>query len=630
MRKTRSLRLKGLWPEAWHVARSVAAALAAYAIAVALKLESPYWAAMTSIIIIQPTGGQLLEKSFYRFVGTLIGALAGLLMLLPATSSLNLTIMLCLWLGVCVGAGNLQLYGYRSYGFMVAGFTAAVIALDGWSHPARIGEIVFARIGCIGIGIAFTTMVNISFTPRNGMKKLKLRLQEAVAASMGLVSLVLRDADHAGIGRSRHDILFMLADIEKTLDGAGAGTLDLKRRRFHIENLLVDLLSLLETSVLLEGRTGTSEEESVRIRRTLADRLDQVTSGLERAWSPIAANKEFERLVAEIGTQLPVLRDSLLALPVSLGFVLDRWDSAPPKIPVAVSRPVLRQRDWPGAVRASMRTIAAVGLTGAVWQLTGWKEGAAMMLATSIMVSVFSTHDHPSVLLSHIFRGAFVGVLLAFIFRLFVIPGQSGPFIHGLLTFPILVGGMIAKNHRKTALGAMDTMMFFLLVMQPGMPMTVSRTDFLMGGAAGLAGIGVALVSFRYVIALNPALRLRSILVSIASDLLLMTGTDSTPALERCRNRTRYRVLRMLHNARLMNRDMSAVVEGSLAALALSGFLKRFQEGSLKSPHSDRFRTMVDELGTAISISGMNPEELIPLIKEASLRFSLLEQAEGS
>jgi hypothetical protein len=172
--------------------------------------------------------------------------------------------------------------------------------------------------------------------------------------------------------------------------------------------------------------------------------------------------------------------------------------------------------------------------------------------------------------------------------------------------------------------------MFFLLVMQPGMPMTVSRTDFLMGGAAGLAGIGVALVSFRYVIALNPALRLRSILVSIASDLLLMTGTDSTPALERCRNRTRYRVLRMLHNARLMNRDMSAVVEGSLAALALSGFLKRFQEGSLKSPHSDRFRTMVDELGTAISISGMNPEELIPLIKEASLRFSLLEQAEGS
>lgn len=37
-----------------------------------LKLENPYWAAMTALIVIQPTRGLLFEKSFYRLVGTVI------------------------------------------------------------------------------------------------------------------------------------------------------------------------------------------------------------------------------------------------------------------------------------------------------------------------------------------------------------------------------------------------------------------------------------------------------------------------------------------------------------------------------------------------------------------------------
>ncbi|ALC15954.1 fusaric acid resistance protein [Desulfuromonas soudanensis] len=61
--------------------RNTAAALAALAVAVWLRLESPYWAAMTALIVIQPTRGLLFEKSLYRLIGTATGALAGLLLL---------------------------------------------------------------------------------------------------------------------------------------------------------------------------------------------------------------------------------------------------------------------------------------------------------------------------------------------------------------------------------------------------------------------------------------------------------------------------------------------------------------------------------------------------------------------
>ncbi|NTU91255.1 MAG: FUSC family protein, partial [Chlorobiaceae bacterium] len=432
--------------------RNVTAALAAYAIAVAMKLESPYWAAMTAIIIIQPTGGQLLEKSFYRLAGTIAGALGGLMMLTFATSSSSLWLMLCLWLAVCVGVGNL-LYGYRSYGFMVAGFTLAIIVLDGWGHPDQIDALVVARIDCIFTGIVVATAMNISFTPRNGMQNLNRSIRSAVLASLNLVSLTLRGGDRARTERSRHDLLFMLADIEKKLDSAGAGTLDLKRRRFHIETLIVDLLSLLETSVLIERQTEQTDEESIMVRRAFADRLNAVASRLGGEWRPAGTDKEFAMLVAEAGARLPVLESPLLSLSISLNLLLDQWESKLPKIPIAARKPSIRERDWQGAARASLRAAIAIGITGTIWQLTGWKEGPVMMMATSIMVSIFSTHDHPSVLLSHIFWGAFVGVILAFITRLILIPEESGPLIQGLLTLPVLVGGMIARNRRKTALG---------------------------------------------------------------------------------------------------------------------------------------------------------------------------------
>lgn len=58
--------------------RGTFAALTALGVAEFLRIENPYWAAMTALIVIQPTRGLLLEKSFYRLVGALFGSLAAL------------------------------------------------------------------------------------------------------------------------------------------------------------------------------------------------------------------------------------------------------------------------------------------------------------------------------------------------------------------------------------------------------------------------------------------------------------------------------------------------------------------------------------------------------------------------
>jgi len=153
--------LRREWPTLLLAVRGTLAALLALAAALALKLECPYWAAMTALIVIQPTLGLLLEKSYYRLVGTAIGSVAGMMMLLSSRSPAMLTVLLALWLAACVGAGNLQ-YGLRSYGAMVAGCTGAVIAMAGYNNPPHLHDLVFGRIARIVIGIVVSTTVTRS------------------------------------------------------------------------------------------------------------------------------------------------------------------------------------------------------------------------------------------------------------------------------------------------------------------------------------------------------------------------------------------------------------------------------------------------------------------------------------
>ncbi|HEY3309779.1 MAG TPA: FUSC family protein [Desulfuromonadaceae bacterium] len=229
--------------------RGTVAAVAALAVAVLLKLECPYWAAMTALIVIQPTRGLLLEKSYYRLLGTAAGSLAGMMMLLSSRSPAMLTVLLALWLATCVGAGNLQ-YGLRSYGAMVAGCTGAVIAMAGFNNPPHLHDLVFGRIACIVIGIIVSTTVTFFFTQRRSKCELLDRLRSVTMANIEWVAMLVRGGEEKELLALRQDILMEIADIEGTVDAAWAGSLDLKRRKRHIRDLIVSLLALLETGKL--------------------------------------------------------------------------------------------------------------------------------------------------------------------------------------------------------------------------------------------------------------------------------------------------------------------------------------------------------------------------------------------
>ena len=326
-------------------------------------------------------------------------------------------------------------------------------------------------------------------------------------------------------------------------------------------------------------------------------------------------------VMAELSSHLPLLATSLDDVMTTLHVTVVQWDATMPALERPAAMPYIRHRDWQEAGRAALRAACAMAGVGLVWYLTGWDESPLMIIAASIMVSFFSTHDRPAVMLGHVFCGALFGVTTALITRLLVLPGDSSILLQLLVCIPVLLAGSVALHHRPTARGAMDAMLFFLFVMQPGVSAVPPPATYVMGGFACLGGIGVAILSFRFLLPVDPERRLNSLLVVIVRDLLAIARSDSAHNFEKSRYRMQHRVLRLLTNARKIDADISSAVEGGLAALVIGGSLQQLRDNK-----SNGTMNLLLETSRQLSVATQRPGTILPLLE--SLAFRLWQATE--
>jgi uncharacterized membrane protein YccC len=172
------------WPNLVFALRTGVAGVTALAIAYWLEMQDPQWAILTVYLLAQPTAGGALAKSAYRIAGTIAGAFAGLVILaFYAQSPIPLVGSVALWLGGCFYLGA-RLRNYVSYGFMLSGYTALLVALEGASDPIEAWSIAADRTGEIVIGIVCATAVTVLVMPRYA----GLVLREQMARLFGELS----------------------------------------------------------------------------------------------------------------------------------------------------------------------------------------------------------------------------------------------------------------------------------------------------------------------------------------------------------------------------------------------------------------------------------------------------------
>lgn len=136
-----------------RAARTTIAAAASFAIAKALGLSEPQWAAISTIVVILSAVGAAFTVSRQRFLGTALGAAAGALLAMGLGSGLLAFAAGVFGLGLVCAVARLDRAAYR-----FAGITLAIIVLAPLDQPAWVTAMhrfIEVSLG-IAVGLAIT------------------------------------------------------------------------------------------------------------------------------------------------------------------------------------------------------------------------------------------------------------------------------------------------------------------------------------------------------------------------------------------------------------------------------------------------------------------------------------------
>jgi uncharacterized membrane protein YccC len=411
--------------------KSFAAAMLAMYLASRAGLPRPFWALMTTYVVAHPLAGAVRSKAVYRFCGTLIGSTATVL-LVPALSNAPelLTLVLALWVGLCL---CISLFDRtpRSYVFMLAGYTAALIGFPSVQAPEALFDTAVARVEEIGLGIFCATLLHSLVLPA-GMGPTVLGLLDRTLqdARKWLGDLLQPPVSATGTPARRADAdPRRLADDRRRLAG------DITQLRILSTHVPFDTTHLRWTA----GAIRAMQDRVAALTPALSAVEDRLLA-LEQAEGAIAP--DVAALLAQTGqwlreegagtsddARLQALRATLAALAATRpGASISPWGRAlrialagrleelvegwracarlradiddglkgavPPRRVAALGNRVLHL-DRGMALLSALAAVLAICLCGAFWILTGWSMGSAATMMAAVFCCFFATMDDP-------------------------------------------------------------------------------------------------------------------------------------------------------------------------------------------------------------------------------------------
>jgi uncharacterized membrane protein YccC len=517
-----------------------AVCLALY-IAFWLELENAFWAGTSAAIVCQPSLGASLRKAWFRMIGTVVGAVA--IVVLTAWFSQNragFLIGLALW---CAGCGFMAtlLRNFASYAAALAGLTAAIIASDelgavGGASGDQVFLLAVARATEICIGIICAGVV-LAVTDFGGARR---RLAVALAALSAEIAakltstLLLIGPAQTKTRQVRRDLIRAVAALDPVIDEALGESSDL---RPHSPALLAAMGGLF--NALAGWRTAAAHLELLpadHVGREAHIVLENIPSGLRSApsqgdvnWSidPSSAHRNCAsaiRALVGLPADTPTLRlladqiaEALLGLRCALDGLLLLADSNR-NIPTFRSAG-LNVPDALPALLNALRVFVTIVLVELFWVATAWPNGAMAFVFAAIVVLVFSTRAEQAYSAAIGFMiGASLAAVLAAIVKFAVLPQLTTFAGFSLAIGLVLVpAGMLMVLWQSPMIVAV--VILFVPLLAPANLMSYDTLQFYNGALAIVSGVAAGAFAFRLLPSLSPALRIRRLLMLSVRDL---------------------------------------------------------------------------------------------------------------
>ncbi|MFM0340411.1 FUSC family protein [Paraburkholderia fungorum] len=441
------------------------AAMSALYIALALGLDHPYWAMATVYLVSNPLDGATRSKSAYRVAGTVLGAVAAVVLVPPLVNEpLALMAAISFWTATLLYLSYMQ-RGPRSYVFLLAAFTLPIVALPTVTDPTAVFDIALVRVEETVIGIVCASLVASLVFPARVASVLCAQSQTWLDDSaMWIDDMVSGVAQNVTRHSSRQKLTADLGAIEQLINHlsyeAGNLTTVASARALHSRmTMLLPVLSALAQAVsaLRATRDGMPRALAMRIaaldtRVTVEARVAQHDSSVPSCVDTSGhsgADRWYADLVTTAERHLDTLADlwhDCQTLQQRIGN--DKVKGTTPSLRYRVeSTTRIYHHDHMLLLFQAASAGLAIFCVGGFWILSGWENGAGAVGIAASTISLLSAVDQPRrVALRFVGWSAFC--LLVVWFYLFTVLPWAHDFemLVALLAIPfVVVGALIAR-----------------------------------------------------------------------------------------------------------------------------------------------------------------------------------------
>ncbi|MDF7660040.1 p-hydroxybenzoic acid efflux pump subunit AaeB [Erwiniaceae bacterium L1_54_6] len=444
------------------------ALVAALMIGFHFNLETPRWAVMTAGIVAggtafaaggDPYSGALRYRGILRIIGTFIGCIAALtIMIATVRAPVVMLLLCCLWAGLCVWLSSL-IKVENSYALGLAGYTALIIVVtaDASGGLTLAPQFAVERCSEIVLGILCAILADMIFSPRSIKKVIDQEVDALLVAHYKLLQLCVAHGDKDEVDKAWSALVRRTTTLNSM-----RSQLMMESSRWQNSNRRLQMLNTLSLTLI------TQAAETFLIQNSRADYIPpQYRLLIEKDVSS----------VDDVHKRMKIMRRVIGVSSKTTPLTLASWVGAATEYLLLINgiksnsrittleegilqREVViqaRSAETHHAMINGVRTFVATALGSLFWLYTGWTSGSGCMVMLAVITALAMRMPNPLMMAKDFLYGMSVAVPLGALYFIYIMPSTQQSMLLlciaiGLLGF---IGGIFVQRRQIGTLGAL-------------------------------------------------------------------------------------------------------------------------------------------------------------------------------
>jgi uncharacterized membrane protein YccC len=539
-----------------YMFKALAACFLALGIAMKLDLPQPRTAMTTVFIVMQPQSGMVFAKSFYRICGTLVGLVVMLALLgLFAQQPEMFIVSTAVWVGICT-AGAARNRNFRSYGFVLAGYTAALIGIPASQHPDGAFLSALTRVAEVVIGIISAGAVSGLVFPQFAGLQMRGTVRARFSAFVEYVSATLAGRnDRAQIEATNARFIADIVGFEAARSVAVFEGPDSRMRGGRLARLNSEFMTASTRFHALHQLMNRLRATGTNGARDAIAALDpyfkEIAPLLAKSGAPVLSAADAAHAAAQLDTYKAELPKRVRATRAELEthpdaplldfdtgaellyrFIDDLHAYAATYASLAVDthareRWIDRYEPKTNAIAAGvagLRATIVMIVLGAFWIATAWPSGSTLTLNAAAVCALASSSPNPKRTAFQMAGGTVVATLMGMIAVFGVFPHIDGFVMLCAALTPFLLLGVFMTTRPLLAGYGVGYCIFFCFLAGPDNLMHYDPSSFMNDSMALILSMLVSSIAFAVLLPPStPWLRNR-LLIDLRRQVVLASG----------------------------------------------------------------------------------------------------------